>query len=221
MITANNMPYTLNYPRSYYVDGFTSAGYPGFILTNQWSINTDTVKNGPLAATYAEGFNKLHPIVFSHGFFADVMSYTAFCRELASYGYIVFSVGHQDGSAMFTTDADDNAIFFDSSLEFEDMDGKNAQLDIRTNEVIQLKTELGAMTNDSELYKQIFGDFTEAQLDMQRFTLSGHSFGGLTAINAAQQLTNENCHACLTMDPWLRPKLEAIMGDNYAFDVDF
>jgi len=41
------------------------------------------------------------------------------------------------------------------------------------------------MTADSDLYLQIFGDSNGAELNMNKFTLAGHSFGGLTAINTA------------------------------------
>jgi len=41
-----------------------------------------------------QGSKKLVPIVFSHGYISSLVGLTAFCNELASYGYIVFSVGH-------------------------------------------------------------------------------------------------------------------------------
>jgi len=50
--------------------------------------------------------------------------YSVICRELASYGYIVFSMGHQDGSQVYTTDKDGNSLFHDGAKEgtyLEDM----------------------------------------------------------------------------------------------------
>lgn len=62
----------------------------------------DTVENGVLVSEFLKG-KKLVPIVLSHGFEAALTYYSGLCRELASYGYIIFSVGHQDGSGILTT----------------------------------------------------------------------------------------------------------------------
>jgi len=45
---------------------------------------------------------ELIPIVFSHGCHTHRHAYTALCGELASYGYLVISPGHNDGSADFS-----------------------------------------------------------------------------------------------------------------------
>mmetsp|Transcript_110 Transcript_110/g.109 ORF Transcript_110/g.109 Transcript_110/m.109 type:complete len:90 (+) Transcript_110:162-431(+) len=74
-------------------------------------INTDTVENGPLVNDFSDGTKNLIPIVFSHGYSGFCQLYTCLCRELASAGYIVFSMGHQDGSGIYTTDRDGNPIY--------------------------------------------------------------------------------------------------------------
>lgn len=45
---------------------------------------------------------ELKPIIFSHGGTANRMGYSAICSELASLGYLVISISHNDGSGDFT-----------------------------------------------------------------------------------------------------------------------
>lgn len=163
----------------------------------------------------------MQPIIFSHGDMANCMDYTVLCRELASYGYIVFALGHQDGSCSYTVGANGESIFYDIDVPITDFDAKGEQLNFRTNEILELRKELEAMTPGSDFYVQVFGDeFDTAILNMEKFTLCGHSFGGGTVINAASELTSEKCHCVLTMDPWLRTLQDKLKSEEFAFDVD-
>lgn len=45
----------------------------------------------------------MQPIVFSHGLTANRMHYATLCIELASCGYCVIVLTHNDGSADFST----------------------------------------------------------------------------------------------------------------------
>ena len=63
-----------------------------------------------------------------------------------------------------------------------------------------------------ELVDEIYGEdfmrengFKGVKLDHKRMTVSGHSFGGITAITCAQ--TDQRFKACLPMDPWLFPNI--------------
>jgi len=56
---------------------------------------------------------------------------------------------------------------------------------------------------DDKLHAKIFGNSELAQIDMKYFTLSGHSFGGNTALVAAAKLDKSKLHAVLTLDPWV------------------
>lgn len=133
-------------------------------------------------------------------------------------------MGHQDGSATLTSSADGSSIFFDTSGDVNDYDMSffTPKLDTRTEEIVEFRKELAAMTPDSDLYKQIFGDeVIDAQLNMDKFSVSGHSFGGVTAISAAKMLTSTECHACLTMDPWMSPMQDELDASEFtSFDVD-
>jgi len=93
------------------------------------------------------------------------------------------------------------------------------QIEIRKNEILEFRKELSSITKDSNLYKQIFGeDVQGAWINMSKFTVAGHSFGGLTAVEVADELRSENCHACLTLDPWLSPIGNKIKEPSLATD---
>lgn len=77
---------------------------------------------------------------------------------------------------------------------------RQSQADIRVSEVLELAAELTSMK--PEFHDDIFGSAKDASVDMKELVLSGHSFGGITALLSAVKL-GEACKACLTMDPWL------------------
>ena len=45
---------------------------------------------------------KLMPVIFSHGNWGNSALYTGHCQELASHGYIVFAIDHNDHSNLYT-----------------------------------------------------------------------------------------------------------------------
>lgn len=52
-------------------------------------------------------------------------------------------------------------------------------------------------------HMQIFGpEAPKARIDMNELVMSGHSFGGITALMAAHKL-GAKCKAVQVMDPWL------------------
>jgi len=60
----------------------------------------DTVQDGKLASIFKqENGPKLIPLVFCHGLTGSRTTQTGTCRDLASHGYIVFTLSHFDGTA--------------------------------------------------------------------------------------------------------------------------
>jgi predicted dienelactone hydrolase len=47
---------------------------------------------------------KLVPVIFTHGNGGQVKNSSGHCREMASHGYIVFGIDHNDGSCAYTED---------------------------------------------------------------------------------------------------------------------
>lgn len=70
---------------------------------------------------------KLSPIIFSHGLVMSSADYSRHNLELASHGYIVFSMNHNDGSCSYTEKSDGTAVFFDRSVGMSQFPTKEPQ----------------------------------------------------------------------------------------------
>jgi len=69
----------------------------------------------------------LVPIVLSHGLAASRTFFSVLCRDLASMGFVVFAIDHQDGSCVYTQKENGEEIVFDTLAPFicpNDMFGK-------------------------------------------------------------------------------------------------
>ena len=62
----------------------------GLISKNVAKVKTNCYKNAPIAASQ----NNYPVIIFNHGYGSYTMQSTVLCSDLASFGYIVVSVGH-------------------------------------------------------------------------------------------------------------------------------
>ena len=60
-------------------------------------------KDGDLAEEFRTGKKLLQPLIFSHGLTSHKMNYSGICREIASYGFLVIALNHNDRSCEFTT----------------------------------------------------------------------------------------------------------------------
>jgi predicted dienelactone hydrolase len=68
--------------------------------------------------------NKMQPIVFSHGLSGHRMVYSTLFMELASCGYCVIALSHNDGSADYTPKASQ----YKGKVEMYDYQMRNKQV---------------------------------------------------------------------------------------------
>lgn len=61
---------------------------------------------------------KLVPLIFSHGYGGNLHDYSTTCRMLASYGYLVITINHNDGSCSYTEKEDGTAIPYDNTKKW-------------------------------------------------------------------------------------------------------
>jgi predicted dienelactone hydrolase len=83
---------------------------PEFLLRPQQKMKKDAILDGELANDFASGARSLRPVIFSHGLFANNISYSGLLKDLASYGYIVFAINHADGTCIYTQNSQGQAI---------------------------------------------------------------------------------------------------------------
>jgi len=161
-----------------------SFGFPSLIVSHVHLINTHSYLNATLSQEKA-----IYPvIIFSHGYGGYDFQNTALMEELASQGYIVFSINHAYESSL--------AIYPDGDTFYEAEQGEdgnlNNSLDVWANDTLLLMNQLEITDNTN--IPAIFWD----KMDLTRIGLIGHSFGGSTAEEMA--LADDRVRAGISMD---------------------
>lgn len=188
-------------------------------------------------------------VIFSHGMGAMRTTYSSYCTQLASQGFIVACVEHRDGSACLTLldqhstplvylhptkamrDAPYDARKFNDEVMAKaigEHTWRHAQLQKRVQEVRTLADcLLSAHGNDapldtwspSETHLSILDALRQKCKDSSP-VIAGHSFGAATAIMAASM--DARFRVCWALDPWLFPLPEGHPSEwmqNAAFDL--
>ena len=99
---------------------------------------------------------------------------------------------------MFTKPPQNTEEFYDKQL-------RQKQLGIRVSEITALVEELKELS--PEFHMDIFGPFCpNIKVNMEELVLSGHSFGGITAVTTASTLPELlRPKAVVAYDPWFFP----------------
>lgn len=124
---------------------------------------------------------KFIPIIFSHGLGGNQHSYASLICQLASQGFFVISVDHQDEVKDICTDIEKKPLVY---------------LEMRVKEIRKLIDQLG---NKSGSIQKLFG--SDIEFDMSHLTVMGHSYGGASAYKTAS--LDERVKHCILLDPWL------------------
>ena len=130
VISKQNTPWLRNgdktmeaYAKSLAPNGDVKGSPPLWVLRYLKDVVMDTVFNGKID----EDFKKkpLIPIIYLHGVCSNRTMHSGACKDLASHGYIVFSIDHKDKSSTFVNDRDGtNEVIYDSQKLHYDMDYK-------------------------------------------------------------------------------------------------
>jgi hypothetical protein len=110
-------------------------------------------------------------LLFSHGYGGVVMQNTALMEELASHGYVVFSIAHPYES-LVSSFPDGSVIYEDDKDVFDNIGGS---LNIWANDTLFLVDQL-EISDNPDIPNIFWG-----KLDFSRIGALGHSFGGTTA----------------------------------------
>ncbi|KAK5175125.1 uncharacterized protein LTR77_000262 [Saxophila tyrrhenica] len=153
------------------------------------------------------GLPKFPVIVFSHGMASSRTSYTQWCGELASLGFIVAAIEHRDGSgpgsSVMLKDGSSREVYHISESMLEPQpetpEFKQIQIAMRQAEIEETVRVLRQI-NDGH-GKDVFasnarseGDDLAAwrgRINMDRIVVGGHSYGATGALQALKDAPND------------------------------
>ncbi|KAJ3006770.1 Platelet-activating factor acetylhydrolase [Thoreauomyces humboldtii] len=175
----------------------------------------------PLAA-------KLPPVIFSHGLGGMRTTYSTFCGNLASEGFLVAAIEHRDGSASVSAQnnyndkiiykvPDEKHLAPGQSVDEYLLTLRTGQVRLKAGEVkeaIQIIRDLNQgtpVTNlmassttsvDSSVDGLDIARSLTGRIDLEAWVMAGHSFGAATALTALQDPDNP-FKVGIALDPWM------------------
>ena len=143
--------------------------------------------------------DQLFPIIiFSHGFGVPDDLYTTHCAELASHGYVVFSINHTY-DCVFVDFPDGRRLLQIPSPAIESILEETKWLDTHIETWISdVQFVLNQITKESQNNQSQF----YSKLDLDHIGMFGHSLGGSTAIQCCRR--DERLRAGCSLDGYLR-----------------
>ena len=140
------------------------------------------------AKLHIEGKNKKYEtIVFIHDLISHRNAYAIFFRELASMGYIIFTIGISE------------EIYMENEARYK----RQKQLETRFHKVENLLDLISNPWNFQKIFPEIKEEYS-LDFDIDHLHIMGHSFGAATALYTAcndERITGK----CIMLDPWFYP----------------
>ena len=179
-------------------------GFPSFMVSYLSLIESNSFTNTPAFPN-----QKFPVLLYNHGYGGFTSVYQTVCEDLASNGYIVVSIGHENESALFITE-NGNVIANDPENEFyksrsDELNGSiigeyqsvilNSDILEENQEAYVKLVELSPLHNESTRLwqldtKAVFEKLVELNktdvnlkgaFDLESVGIFGHSVGGATA----------------------------------------
>ncbi|KDO24842.1 hypothetical protein SPRG_09675 [Saprolegnia parasitica CBS 223.65] len=181
------------------------AKIPAFIFSHFKNAWLHAVVDVPLLPPPSK--NGWPVLVFSHGLGGSLEMYAVLHEQLASQGYIVFALNHNDGSSSVNrlVDATGRVTYdYYHPLPPEAAkDWDNVEYKIRNSQLQQRVANVQSMINAVETLRADPTSVFYQKLNLDAIGLVGHSFGGATVVTAATRDTRVK--AIVAMDVWMAP----------------
>ena len=178
-----------SYP-GHFIPSFVYRICLGFLDFIDIGVNLEAKIISPNLLSYSQ---KFPVVVFSHGLSANRNLYTGFARQWASYGYIVFCVDH------------DEQIY----VEFKGFDDYKQKRGVHLEDRVRTISQVLDFIYSPKEVKKLF-QTSIVELDYQRVSLAGHSFGCCAVAHTASQ-DSRITGALVLLDPWLFPADDKIL----------
>ncbi len=144
-----------------------SFGFPALVVSHIPLTKTHSYLNAPLS----QAETSFPILIFSHGYGGIIMQDTVLMEELASNGYIVFSISHSYEAAV--TSFPDGSVIYEATSEMYADIGNS--LMIWANDTTFLVDQL-EIANNPNIPSLLWDG-----MDLTTIGVFGHSFGGTTA----------------------------------------
>jgi dienelactone hydrolase len=150
---------------------------------------------------------KFPVVLFSHGLGGCMEMYTQLCQQIASHGFIVVAMEHEDGSGAYAETPLGEAIYYKKPDDTPYSRNKvlNFRRPFLQQRVKETMAVLDALLLDPEQKAEFFKENTKAQQIFQTIAdtttgvaLLGHSFGGATMILTVQEYLSKKSTATKT-----------------------
>jgi len=218
-LPGRNIQERVSYAKGYIqFSGLPSSLWP--FMKALGMVQLSAIRNAPLLDTIAS-----FPVVlFSHGLGGSRHTYSSYCIDVASHGFVVVAIEHRDGTAPVSVRADGSVVHYKPLKDnvenprdrVQEFHFRNTQLQLRVDEV--LNPEHGVL---ALLEKMNAGDWKSPETGVPSFAgrldlennlhFSGHSFGSATALASAYSLIKSKgkyasaLKSCLALDVWMFP----------------
>ncbi len=195
-----------------------NMGMPKFLFNHMEYINTNSYGDAPLSSV-----KESYPVlIFSHGYLGTISQNTILMEELASQGYIVFSIAHTyqnivsifpDGEVVPYSEEHISYLktLYDDALlslfqEYRDSSDEEEKKKLFAQYVSKnpLVESFDIWVDDTlfvmdelEIINQTDSSFS-GKMDLSRLGLLGHSFGG--AVASRISILDNRCKAAINMD---------------------
>ncbi|GAA5992039.1 hypothetical protein JCM10908_000709 [Rhodotorula pacifica] len=190
--------------------------------------------------------SRLPVVIFSHGLSGTRTTYSQWCGEIASRGYVVAAIEHRDGSGPISTvrRADgkqervvdyirpEHLSWPDGKKPLTSLEFRAVQLEMRLAEVSETlrvleRLNAGEGADIARSNRRRSGEKSRVEewqpawrdrLDLtEEITMAGHSFGGATAIQVLRAgATAFPFRKGIALDPWADPIPPAPSSDQLA-----
>ena len=162
-------------------------------LLQHWALIPYPAKLGaapaqPRAESFPRWQHGFPVVVFSHGLYGTVAMYSTLALELASHGFVVIAVQHNDGSGSWALGANGREVPHRRPPKGAEeghayVHFRRDQSEIRASEVAVVLDALPTLA--AEGAPQYALPSLSGTMDYGRVLLAGHSFGGNTALTVA------------------------------------
>jgi len=183
----------------------TSLGVPEALMSRAGAVKCNSWLNADIS------IGNFPIVIYSHGHQSLKIANTFQAEEIASNGYIVIAPDHTYDAAL-TIINKDKIIYTRSKLPNSDEEAEDSEMIERVKEQLNIRVEDVSFVIDKMIEKFSKDQQFNESADFENIGIFGHSFGGSTAIMAAN---NDNrIDAILGLDAYFLPL------PNYIIEKD-